>query len=437
MCFLFIWRVHCSPPAHVHAAHVHAAHGLHAHALHVHATEAHRLHAWLGWLPNVWLLEARFLAHAHGRLAPSLGSLAPALGTLAPATIWVVGRGWHWLRIIHALAVLLVESLTLFALSLAHALAVILIDRPETVAALSLSQGALRRSRNAGEELCDLLLGNALARLTWVKSGAPWALDFALLAGEAVARVWVLVHAFRALDLLNALLLTVGVALKVSLNIDIDASAVGNIEHLSVSALGVALALALLLVKDEIKVLGLAGLLGQYAFIWLASVESLNFSDGGALAELTWVKSGTIWALFLALELGEAVARVWVLVEVLWADKLGAFFTENVTGASLTTVVVTFEVALDVDVDALAANLIFLLTVSALKLALASACLLIEDEVWILSLAGLLGLCAFFSLARVEIPDLSGVDTLAVLTWVKGLAVRALFLALELREAVA
>ena len=157
------------------------------------------------------------------------------------------------------------------------------------------------------------------------------------------------VHAFRALDLLNALLLTVGVALKVSLNIDIDASAVGNIEHLSVSAVGVALALALLLVKDDIKVLCLAGLLGQYAFIWLASVESLNLSDGGALAELTWVKSGTIWALFLALELGEAVARVWVLVEVLWADKLGAFFTENVTGASLTTVVVTFEVALDVD----------------------------------------------------------------------------------------
>ena len=80
------------------------------------------------------------------------------------------------------------------------------------------------------------------------------ALVLALVLGEAVARVWVLVVAFWAHNILSALLVASLGAIEITLDIDGHAHAVLGVKDLTVSALEVALALAGLVI--ELKVSG-------------------------------------------------------------------------------------------------------------------------------------------------------------------------------------
>ena len=113
--------------------------------------------------------------------------------------------------------------------------------------------------------------------------------------------------------------------------------------------------------------------------------------------------------------------------------------SKDKTVALLAAIVVALEVTLDGNIVALAVLLILHLAVFALKLALTFAALLVEDEVYVLSLAGLLSVLAR-EVAHVERVDLINGCASAVLTWVESLSVLAAQLtlgALVLHEALA
>lgn len=162
-----------------------------------------------------------------------------ALNDLSAVSVARLGAGVVTLNIDGvAGAGLGVKSLTVCTLKVALAFALFSVELKVT-SAVKFVQGALLRV--ASVQSIDVLVGGTLAGLTWVKSLALWAVLLALVAGEAVAGVWVLVVAFGALDLLSALLHEgVWVAGELSLNIDGLACAGISVEFLTVSALKVA-----------------------------------------------------------------------------------------------------------------------------------------------------------------------------------------------------
>ena len=399
-----------------------------------------KLAAWVAGKESVDIFSgsaSALLTWVKSLVVAALSVVALVLGE-AGAGVWVLVVAWRALNDLSALSVAVWKAvvitlninglasaafgknLTVWALEVALALASIGVKLKVSFALILLEVAGLGV---ASVESVDILVGGALAGLTWVKSLAIWAVLLALVAGEAVAGVWVLVVTLWALNLLGALLhVSLGVASECSSNIDSIASAGLGVKNLTVSALKVALALALDSVKLKVS---FAITFSQLAL--LSRVASVETHDGGvvdARADLTWVKLLTVLALVLALVLGEAVARVWVLVVAFWAH--------DILSALLMASLGAIEITLDIDGHAHAVLGVKDLTVSALEVALALAGLVIE-----LKVSGALCWVSFAWRAHVERVDFLDGGALANLTWVKHATFSAVLSALVLGEAVA
>ncbi len=194
-----------------------------------------------------WLGGGGGDAHAVTAVGVAVAAHAVTAVGVAVAVVWIVGvrgrRLWG-----NALAGVFIQDLAVFAASSALTFAHI-VDDIFTCTALISRSGADSFASVKGGDIC---LSSALAGLTWVKSLAVAALILALILGEAVARVWVLVVALGALKLFSADLSAVGITGEIAGHVDGDAGAVILVKDGAVFALNGALALALLLVELEV-----------------------------------------------------------------------------------------------------------------------------------------------------------------------------------------